>query len=112
MTPFAAKLSILCLRYADAAELLTNSGRRLQESTVKDIARGKSRVPAALDEQLTALFEAVENAVDKILSDQGEVGMAPLKVDIDAIDLPHERLRLAAFARAQLLMGSDLIRVR
>ncbi len=100
MSPIKACLSTLCLTYEDAAELLPHNGRAVSVTMVKDWARGKSRVPAAVFEQLAEYWEAVENAADEIIADQGErdggKGLSPLTVRLSEIDLPSEGLRAAA----------------
>lgn len=109
MSPFAAALSTLCLTYGEAAGLLRNrEGGPVKESMVKDWARGKSRVPDDVWEQLTGLFEQVEAAADELLADQGEFEIV-LETRVEEIDLPHPKLRLAAAVRAKLVLGLGLI---
>lgn len=106
---------MLCLTFEEAAELLPGRepGSLLSVTMIKDYARGKSRVPADVWETLGNLFEAVDQATDEIIADQGEAdgGTAtlPLDVDVWAIDLPHDSLKRAAFARARLILGPSLI---
>lgn len=116
MTAFADALSTLCLTQEDATNVLPSRDPAIAPKLqlIKDWARGKTRVPDDVWHRLGDLFEAVEQAADHIISDQGErdAGDAalPLVVDVAAIGLPHPSLRRAAFVRARLVLGPHLVR--
>lgn len=116
MTAFADALSTLCLTQEDATKVLPSRDPAVAPKLqlIKDWARGKTRVPNDVWQRLGDLFEAVEQAADDIIADQGErdAGDAtlPLIVDVQAIDLPHASLRKAAFVRARLVLGPHLVR--
>lgn len=116
MSIFAAALNALNLGQADATEMLAHEGRPLKETMVKDWSRGKSRVPAGVWDRLQQLFEQVEDAADDIIGDQGEADggecLLPLDVEIDAIPLPHRKLKEAAAWRALAVLGPDLLRFK
>ena len=116
MTAFAAALSILCLTRAESAVILVNrEGRAMKESLVVDYARGKTRVPDDVWQQLSGLFEMVEIAADKIIAAQEELddgaGLVRRELDPATVDLDHPKLRGAAIARAMLVLGPRLLRV-
>lgn len=108
MTPFAACLSTLCMSHADAAQLLGCS-----VATVKQAASGHRPAKDWMFEKLATWFELVEREADDIIADQGEkdggAGIQMHVVDIDAIPLPHAPLRAAAFARAMMTLGPNLL---
>lgn len=115
MTPFAAALSTLCLTAEEAATLLPSRDPDvpIKVGMVRDMARGKTRVPNDVWTRLGVLFEMVEQAADEIIADQavldGGAGIFPLTVDAFDIDLPHASLQMAALARARLVMGRTLV---
>ena len=108
MTPFSACLSTLCLNHAEAAELLGCG-----VGTIKQAASGQRPAKPWMFEKLADLFELVEREADDIIADQGEkdggAGFAMHEVDISKIPLPHPALRAAAFARAMMTLGPELL---
>ena len=105
---FKAALNALNLNHADAAALLGNKA-----DTIADMARDKTRIPPGLWRDLAGLFEAVEQAADKIIADQAEIAgdVQTLEIAVTDIDLPHAKLRSAAASRAILVIGPKLLRL-